>query len=356
MTGYLNSPPASVVAYLVAGSATTLAIDGITAGDFIMLDAAGTEHVIAGQPVDGALTAALSAEEVDGLLAAGAQRIRVVSDDRVIAAGPVRRRDGWSGDCAQHQMLARVIVGPPGEKGEPGADGRTPVFTWSGTRLEVDGIPGPDLKGEPGRDGADSTVPGPAGPPGAVATPTDYLLVGPGRPDTPDSTGGIITGAEPVGCEYRSTDGASVGAWVWRKRPSGWECVEGDTGWRNIEADLEAALTEQGVTYLGQMAGFPSPQIRRVNDALHLDVGFKWEKPEGASGYPDICTALGCGSLWTRAWTSNRQIPASVTGSAGVIHWAPTVYIRPWAPGNVILTVSTWCAGPWPTTLPGSPA
>ena len=37
--------------------------------------------------------------------------------------------------------------------------------------------------------------------------------------------------ALPVGCEYRSTDGASVGAWVWRKRNAGWVVTSGDTGW-----------------------------------------------------------------------------------------------------------------------------
>ena len=39
-----------------------------------------------------------------------------------------------------------------------------------------------------------------------------YLLVGPGRPDVPATTEGQITGSEPIGCEYRSTDGACVGA------------------------------------------------------------------------------------------------------------------------------------------------
>lgn len=58
---------------------------------------------------------------------------------------------------------------------------------------------------------------------------------GPGRPDQVATTQGAITGSEPVGTTYTSTDGANVGAYVWRKRPGGkWEVVDGDTGWRVI--------------------------------------------------------------------------------------------------------------------------
>lgn len=40
-------------------------------------------------------------------------------------------------------------------RGEPG---RTPVFEWDGTRLVIDGVPGPDLKGEPGGGTGGGTV------------------------------------------------------------------------------------------------------------------------------------------------------------------------------------------------------
>lgn len=81
-----------------------------------------------------------------------------------------------------------------------------------------DALPASEFKGEQG----------PKGDPGAIGRESDYLLVGPGRPDSPASTGGLVTGKEPVGCEFRSTDGADVGAWVWRKRPTGWQLVDGD--------------------------------------------------------------------------------------------------------------------------------
>jgi hypothetical protein len=44
-----------------------------------------------------------------------------------------------------------------------GLSGTTPVFTWDGTVIEINGVPGPDLKGEA------STVPGPQGPRGPTA-------------------------------------------------------------------------------------------------------------------------------------------------------------------------------------------
>lgn len=81
----------------------------------------------------------------------------------------------------------------------------------------------PDLKGPEGPRG-------PAGPPGVVSSASAYVIVGPGRPDQPATTGGLITGVEPVGAEYRSTDGAGGGLFDWMKRPTGWEIAgEGST-------------------------------------------------------------------------------------------------------------------------------
>ena len=85
-----------------------------------------------------------------------------------------------------------------------------------------------------GPEGKASTVPG---PPGAVPSASDYLLVGPGRPDQPATTNGVVKSPDvaPVGAEYRSIDGANVGAWTWRKRPGNvWAVTDGDTGWRSI--------------------------------------------------------------------------------------------------------------------------
>ena len=144
--------------------------------------------------------------------------------------------------------------GPRGVQGEPGPRGETGPAGPAGAT----GPQGP--QGVKGDTGAASTVPGPTGPqgpagpvgpagpqgpqgikgetgaPGVVSSASSYVLVGPGRPDTPSTTGGVITGAEPVGAEYRSTDGAQVGAYVWMKRPGGkWEVTDGDTGVRLLD-------------------------------------------------------------------------------------------------------------------------
>lgn len=60
--------------------------------------------------------------------------------------------------------------------------------------------------------------------------PGGLMLVGPGRPDKPDTTTGLIKGNEPNGFLYVSTDGARVGAQQWQKVDGKWVCIKGDTG------------------------------------------------------------------------------------------------------------------------------
>lgn len=167
------------------------------------------------------------------------------------------------------EVRAVVLASPElkGEKGDDGDDGHTPALSWQGTALAVDGVPGPDLRGPAGDDGDPGPAPslkigtvtsgttpaatikgtspdltldlvlakgdpgtkGDPGAPGVVSSASAYVLVGPGRPDTPSTTGGVITGSEPVGAEYRSTDGGNVGAYVWMKRPGGkWVVMSGE--------------------------------------------------------------------------------------------------------------------------------
>ena len=121
--------------------------------------------------------------------------------------------------------------GPEGPQGPKGDQGETGPKGDKGDRGE---------QGVKGDTGPASTVPGPPGPPGQVLTPESMLVVGPGRPDAPTTTGmtSAALAALPVGCEYRSTDGASVGAWGWRKRPTGWIVASGDTGWVDCTATV----------------------------------------------------------------------------------------------------------------------
>lgn len=95
-------------------------------------------------------------------------------------------------------------------------------------------------------------------PPAPPAPVEPMILSGPGRPDQPDSTGGIIKGNEKVGIEYNSTDGANVGAYKWIKRPDGWRVIYGDTGWRKITSPR---FTKGYI------------KIRRINDSVRVNVG-----------------------------------------------------------------------------------
>lgn len=69
------------------------------------------------------------------------------------------------------------------------------------------------------------------------------IITGNGRPDKPDTTRFLnnsntyenkIKGNEPNGSFYYSTDGASVGAYLWQKQKGNWVVISGDTGSRDM--------------------------------------------------------------------------------------------------------------------------
>ena len=295
-------------------------------------------------------------------------------------------------------MKWQKIANIAGPRGADGVDGETPDIEWQGTALSVNGAVGPDLRGPqgtPGDPGKDSTVPGPpgergapgpapaikigtvtsgttpsatitgtspdltlglvlpkgdrgdrgeTGPPGVVSSASSYVIVGPGRPDTPSTTGGTITGAEPVGAEYRSTDGAGVGAHVWMKRPGGaWAVTDGDTG----ERDITALQTNPASTG-GRLI------VRRVGALV-------------SARFEDLKWATGSGS--TRAnlnlpsgFATNAKYMGALYGYDGTT-WGYNFRtdwpgIWPNSKGEIWLREHRqWSsAQPWPSTLPGSPA
>lgn len=60
------------------------------------------------------------------------------------------------------------------------------------------------------------------------------IITGNGRPDKPETTSGKITGREPNGTFYSSTDGAGVGAYLWQKQNNKWIVISADTGDRRM--------------------------------------------------------------------------------------------------------------------------
>ena len=289
--------------------------------------------------------------------------------------------------------------GVDGRDGRDGQDGRTPALSWQGTALAVDGVPGPDLRGPAGKDGRAGVdgaagkdgAPGPApsikigtvtsgttpsatitgtspdltlglvlpkgdrgdkgetGAPGVVSSASSYVIVGPGRPDVPSTTAGTITGAEPVGAEYRSQDGAQVGAFVWMKRPGGkWEVTAGDTGWRRLDGSTTypptsdargflARRTSQGVAYQWQTY-------------LNNGVVQGWKVP---SGFQPGGVTLDAANNVPFAAPTVHESQNAPTGVA--VFWQGEMRLR----GNGFAKGGTQavCTDPWPSApLPGSPA
>ena len=174
-----------------------------------------------------------------------------------------------------------IALGVP--EGAPGQDAVTPAFTASASTLAAGasatasvngtypnltialGIPS-GATGAPGAPGA----PGATGAPGAIGTASTYMLVGPGRPDVAPTTGGVITGSEPVGAVFHSTDGASVGAWAWEKRADGaWYVTSADTGWLDVTSQCFVHETTKYCVRNGAYAGVA---LRLTRDLMMLQV------------------------------------------------------------------------------------
>ena len=233
-----------------------------------------------------------------------------------------------------------LVVGGERSPDLTGPSGPAPAVSWEGPRLTVGGVTGPDLTGP---EGAASTVPG---PPGAVPTAADYAIVGPGRPDVPASTGGLVSASTPVGATYTSTDGAGVGAFVWRKRPDGtWAVVDGDTGWRGMATETDSTL-----------------YLRRKNDMIHWQGTNLGEASSRLLAVPDW--AKPNHSAWMRfgapIYRHGKDSGAMVLASGNGIGLAHPEYL--WLNSgagsdsasavNLIYSVER----PWPSTLPGTPA
>ena len=173
----------------------------------------------------------------------------------------------------------------------------------------------------------------------ATLTAATWTLTGPGRPDQPATTGGIITGSEPVGTAYISTDGAGVGAWAWRRRPSGWEVTDGDTGLRVIPVD-----DGSGATLIVSRVG---PRVELVMNSTGghsagtitlslLPVGFR-PPANRRLLYGEVSAGPTLSLLLVRA-TGAVQAYGKTSG------------------GGLYIAASFSTQEAWPTALPGSPS
>ena len=182
-------------------------------------------------------------------------------------------------------------------------------------------------------------------PMGLTGSPSEYIKVGAGRPDAPTTTNGIITGSEPIGCEYRSIDGGGIGATSWLKHENKWNVHKMDSGWRNapiiVKSDssqvatmtCHVRITERSVFYRltfvvpsGSSTGW---QVSAVNDkwlqdnifypgasglvsrtdTFQFDKTYSWGiRPEG---YPNkhIIVGNGLSGLPSGTWVSVGSMP-----------------------------------------------
>lgn len=146
---------------------------------------------------------------------------------------------------------------------------------------------------------------------GASQSSDSPIITGTGRPDKPDTTDGKITGREPNGAFYNSTNGAGVGAFLWQKQNNKWVVISGDTGSRRISNS--SVNIKEGAIYLRRMNnrvecsfyagrwdtisfyGSSNPKFKRKNHAKRMDilpparipVGFRTRTPIMLPFYSD---------------------------------------------------------------------
>lgn len=90
------------------------------------------------------------------------------------------------------------------------------------------------------------------------------IITGVGRPDKFETTQGKITGREPNGTFYSSTNGAGVGAYLWQKQNGRWVVISADTGSRMMTRD--SVNIRQGYV-----------SLRRVNNTVECTfTGGSW--------------------------------------------------------------------------------
>lgn len=146
---------------------------------------------------------------------------------------------------------------------------------------------------------------------GASQSSNSLIITGNGRPDKPDTTHSKITGGEPNGTFYSSTDGAGVGAYLWQKQNNKWVVISGDTGSRRM--GNSSVNIKEGAIYLRRMNnrvecsfysgrwdtisfyGSSNPKFVRKNHAKRMDilpppripVGFRTRTPIMLPFYSD---------------------------------------------------------------------
>ena len=188
-----------------------------------------------------------------------------------------------------------TVSGPKGDKGDPGEDGHTPEITFDGETIVIDGVPGPDLKGEPGPQG-DRGPEGPEGPPG---------------PEGPQGIQGVPGAQGERGPEGPQGERGPEG-------PQGPQGLQGETGPKGDKGDPgedghTPEITFDGTTIV--VDGTPGPDLR----------GEPGEGGGGIAGAVPIFESLAEARAWEEAnpgrlaLTLEASIPDTVPPNPGTL-------------------------------------
>lgn len=169
---------------------------------------------------------------------------------------------------------------------------------------------------------------------------------------------GVVTA--PVGSIYIDkaiTNGAS--SWIKKSGTgsTGWQVLEGDTGWRQMKADWNVSPRSSGDGFVERLL------IRRVGNritlACYLDVAFGGGKNHSVAAFLPVgfrnTSSLGAWPGGNRFRLTSSQTtyvdPILETGTAGNLR-----IITP-SPTHEAYSEIAWVTDhQWPTTLPGTPA
>lgn len=181
----------------------------------------------------------------------------------------------------------------------------------------------------------------PRGADGTGGGGSSLQIVGAGRPDVTasmDATTQAAVASATVGTTFISTDGPQ-GAWAWRRRTTGWQMIDGDTGWRVLAPALTLASGAFKIRRVGVDVWLWLDDVRISTTALASDTiavtipaGFR----PPATAISGFCLAA---PNWWRAdinATGSVKFPASMTA---LDHMRDTIHLAP--------------TDAWPTTLPG---
>ena len=191
-------------------------------------------------------------------------------------------------------------------------------------------------------------------PRGEAGSPTAYELRGSGMPN------GVVTA--PPGTYYTDTAGTN-GAWRWLKTSgtgnTGWECIVGDTGWRQITnlnapnfvpVDTGVRVRRIGGTVYLDFEVAPAESIYGTYTSIWRDL---WKNPPSGFSWPTplVVDEVSDYTVWL-----NTTIKLQFRVAFGWVSIFGSFPSTTFSSATRFRGRNSWRADQaWPTTLPGTP-